>query len=650
MQRQYKGGMQRAVTSVAVCMALYHVFFLTHTFERLGIYFLAVPHAAASLGFVLVLVFLLVPVSSKAPRDRLPWYDGVLAFLSMIPTGYIFIMGREMARHAALVEVLPCDLIMGTLMVLITLEAARRVMGLALPLIVTAFILHTMFCNYVPGLFHGRGYSWGDIVKQLFVWDAGIFGLPMQTAATIVIVFIIFAQLLQVSGAGRVFIDAAFALFGRFRGGPAKAAIFASALFGTISGSTSGNVASTGIVTIPMMKQVGYKPHFAGAVEAVASNGGQIMPPVMGAVAFIICEFLQIPYITVCLAAAIPAILYFLALFVVIHLEAVKLRISGLPRETLPSLLKTMQQGWHYLVPLLVLIYLLAVLMYEPQLAALYALAALVLITIIMDVKKSKEAAARESLNKIIHGLELGGRGMLEVSTACATAGMIIGCIGLSGLGQKLSMGLLYLSGGNLLLLLMLTAIAAFILGMGMTSIPIYILLATLIAPALTQRGIPPIAAHLFVFYWGLTSFITPPVCIAAFVAAAIAGSKPFQTGWTATRIGIATFILPFMFVYSPALVLQGTLGQILLATLIATIGIIALSASLAGYGLQPESWLERVLLVAGAVGLVFKSLETEIIGIGFIAIVVINQVRKIRVARLATATMPNDERRKREE
>jgi TRAP transporter 4TM/12TM fusion protein len=619
-RRQYQGVKARIVSVIAITMVLYNVFYFSHALEKMGIYILAASHAAANVGFILVLVFLLTPIKKGMPRDKIPWYDSLFAFLSALGTGYFFFMGRGMIMHDALPDIFMMDLLMGSLTVVLLLEASRRVIGVAMPMIAIFFILETTFSNYIPGLFQGRGFSWASIVKQLYIWDSGIFGIPMYVASTIVIAFIIFSNFLQHSGAGKFIIDVAFSLFGRFKGGPAKVAIFASALFGTISGSTSANVAGTGVFTIPLMKQVGYKPHFAGAVEAVASNGGQIMPPVMGAVAFIMCEFLQISYISVCIAALIPAILYFLALLIMVHLEALKEGLRGLPREMLPSFKKTMWSGWFYLIPIVVLIFFLAFLQYSPEFAVLYALGSLFLVGIF-----KKGSILR--LHKIMECLQSSGLAMLEVGTACATAGIIIGCIGLSGLGQKLSTGLVSFSGGNLPVLLVVTAIAAFILGMGMTSIPIYIMLVILVAPALIQMGVVPLAAHLFVFYWGLVSFITPPVCIAAFVAAAIAGSKPFQTGWQATKLGIASFIIPFFFVYSPVLLLKGPPWEIMQAVTTSILGIVALSASVAGYGLRHLNFWERLLLFGAAMLLIYVGWKTDLLGFVLMGIVALNQI-----------------------
>jgi TRAP transporter 4TM/12TM fusion protein len=637
-RKTYEGLKARLVSIIAIVMTLYHILYISHTFSKFDVYIAAASHAGASLGFVLILVFLLLPANKRAPSDRLPWYDIILAILSAFCTGYFFFMSEEMILRNALPDITTTDLVIGSITILLLMEASRRVIGLSLPIIAILFILQTMFSNYVPGFFKGRGFSWGSMVKQLFVWDAGIFGMPMYIAATIVIGFIIFASFLRISGAGEFILDVAFSLFGRFRGGPAKVAVFGSAFFGTISGSTSGNAASTGTVTIPMMKQVGYKPHVAAAIEAVASNGGQVMPPVMGAVAFIMCEFLQTSYISVCIAALLPAILYFSGLLIMVHLEALKQGIQGLRPEELPSFRKTVLSGWFYILPILVLVYFLAVLQYSPVLAALYALGSLLVIVVI--IKRGSISAIGKM---IIQALDTSGRAMLEVGTACAMAGIIIGCVGLSGLGQKLSMGLLSLSGGNLHILLLLTALASFILGMGMTSIPVYIMLVILVAPALIHSGVLPMAAHLFVFYWGLVSFITPPVCIDAFVTSAIAGAKPFQTGWQATRFAIVVYIIPFMFVYGPALLLKGAAGRVILAVITSALGVAALGAGVAGYALIHVNLIERVLLISGALLSIFVGRTSDLIGFGLIALAIVSQIRRKKTLKERTLSYRED-------
>ncbi|MFH1123621.1 MAG: TRAP transporter fused permease subunit [Pseudomonadota bacterium] len=621
--RTYEGGRGRLLTVIAAAMSLYHIAFITHLFEKVGIDLLLPPFLAGSLGFILVLVFLLVPANRKQARDALPWYDAAFACASAGICLYVLLMGQKMAEKAVLPALGSLDLILGSALILLVLEAIRRVMGMVLTLIVITFILETMFSNHMVIMFRGRGFSWNFIVKQLFLWDTGLFSMPMAVAATVIIAFLIFSSFLNASGAGQFFIDLALSLFGRFRGGPAKVAVIASAAFGTISGSTSANVATTGMITIPLMKRVGFRPAFAGAVEAVASNGGQLMPPVMGAVAFVIPEFLGIPYVSVCKAALFPALLYFLAVFLMLDLEVRKMGLKPLSGTEIPSFTKVMAVGWFHFIPVLALIFFLVALLFEAEYAALSSLAVLFIISFFRKEKIS--------LTKTVGALESASRGMLEVGMGCTAAGIIIGCVGLSGLGQKLSMGLIQMSGGSLIILLVITAAACFVLGMGMTSLPIYIMLAVLVAPALEKVGVLPIAAHLFIFYWGLVSFITPPVCIAAFVAAAIAGSKPFETGWNATRLGITTFVLPFMFVYGPALLLVGSPLDVIQALFTSILGTAAFAAGLAGYAIVRVSLLERGLLITGALFLIFQGLISDMIGMVIVVLVIANQLRSSR-------------------
>jgi len=620
------GAMAKAITAIAVAMSLYHILYITHALEKVGVYLLIPPFLGGSLGFILVMVFLLVPMKKNTSKNKLPLYDKIFAFLSAATTFYIFFMGVKIAERTALPEIILFDSILGTILIILILEAVRRVIGMVLTVVVICFILETIFSNYIPGLFQGRGFSWGAVVKQLYLWDTGIFNIPMEVAANVIFAYLLFASFLNLSGAGKFFIDLALSLFGRFRGGPAKVAVLASAFFGTISGSTSANVATTGMITIPMMKQTGYKPHYAAAVEAVASNGGQIMPPVMGAVAFIIPEFLGISYASVCKAAIFPAVLYFLSIFIMVDLEARKIGLKPLHKEEIPPIREVLLGGWTNLVPIGGLIFFLGVLSYEAQFAAMWSLGILIIVQLLPHNRR------RLGWKEFIQGLEISSRGMLEVGVSCAAAGIIIGCVGLSGLGQKLSMGLIELSGGNLFFLLLITAVACFILGMGMTSLPIYIMLVVLVAPALVKSGVLPIAAHLFIFYWGLVSFITPPVCIAAFVAAAIAQSDPFKTGWQATRLGIVSLIIPFMFVYGPPLLLEGNLLEVIWAIFTSLIGIVGLAVGIAGYALKNVSWFERFLSIAGGVALVFPGLKTDAVGFGLIGLVAMNQFRKKKV------------------
>ena len=622
--KQYKGTMAVLVTAIAVVMCLYHLLYASGAFMALKIYIVAGPHRALCLAFVTALTFLIYPASKSSPQDKLSWYDIVILVLGLSGSCYLAFFYKIVRYHAAYGFAQPYEIVLAIFTFLAVLEGVRRTVGWGMFYIVAFFLIHPFVCQYFPSIFHGRGYSLGRVVNQLFITNNGVFGVAMGVAASIIIIFIIFGQFLSTSGGGKFFINIAMSLLGHVRGGPAKGAIIASALFGTLSGSSAANVATTGVITIPLMKNIGYRPYFAGAVEAVASNGGQLVPPIMGAVAFLIADFLNMPYIQVCAAALLPSILYFLALFVMVDLEAVKTNLRGLPRSELPSIKKTMKEGWHFLIPLFGLIFLLAVLLYSPEKSCFWALVVLVVISMF-------DKESRLGPRKIIAAFEQSGRTFCMVGMACAGAGIIIGSMSLTGIGAKLSSAMVSASGGNLGILLILAALACYVLGMGSGAITCYIMLAVLVAPAMIDLGVVPIAAHLFVFYWGLTAYITPPVAIASYVAAGIAGSPPWKTGWASMRLGIICLIIPFMFCYNPALLMQGTLWKIILSTVTSLIGAIGLGIGIQGYFLKRLTWLERILMLAGAFVLIIPGLVTDLIGFGLISIFVLWQLKTSR-------------------
>ncbi|MBU2499011.1 MAG: TRAP transporter fused permease subunit, partial [Proteobacteria bacterium] len=429
--RTYRGPMGKITSILTVAMTLYQFFYVSAIFDWMEIFIPGVVYLATSLCFVLVLVFIFFPMTKGAPRDRIPWYDALFLALSMAGTGYVAYLWSSEAAFQY-VYATPEGVVLGLITVGLVLEATRRLVGWPMPLIAALFLLYAKFCNYLPGLLHGRGYALERMAGNLYVSGEGLFGLPLGIAFTIVIAYILFSQFLFQSGAGKFFIDLAYSMVGHFRGGPAKVSVVASAIFGTLSGSPVGNVVSTGVITIPMMKGLGYKPHFAAAVEAVASNGGQIMPPVMGAVIFIMCEFLGLPYWSVCVAAALPALLYFLAVFLMVDAEAVLTGLKGLPRSELPSFRATMLSGWFFFVPLLLLILLLGVARYPPERAAIYALGA---ICVVSAIKKE----TRMNPTRIFRALQETGMTMLTVAGTCASAGLILGSLSMTGLGIRLS-------------------------------------------------------------------------------------------------------------------------------------------------------------------------------------------------------------------
>lgn len=580
------------VTVVAVVMSLYHILYIGHVFDYLGIYTFVETHRAFHVAFVLALIYLLFNVKSTT-QGNTSWYKIALALLSVTMPLYFAFNAQSEIQHWQLVGLSSFELILGIIGLVLLLEATRRVDGLPMTLVAAFFVLYTLYGSYFPGFLQHRGFSINSVINIIMYSDRGIFGFVTGISATIIIMFVLFGEFLLASGAGELFIKLAYALVGKYRGGPAKIAIVASMLFGMISGSTAANIATTGSFTIPLMKKIGYKPAFAGAVEAVASNGGQFTPPVMGAVAFIMAEWLGISYWTVALAAAIPAILYYIALYIFIDIEAMRLQLRGLSPDQLPSLKGVFRLGWIYIIPIATLIYFIAVLNYPVATAALYSIALMVIVSL-FTVK------AGILPKKIISALKNGATGGLQAYMACIAAQVITSSIMLTGLGPKLTSLLLAMAGQNLFLILAVTALTCFVFGMGMGTIPIYMILVTFVAPALVELGIPPLAAHLFVFWWGLTAQITPPVCPGVFVAGAIAESKIWDTGLIAMRLGVLTYFLPFIWVFQPSLILIGSTLETAAVVTVVFVAIIMLGYGISGFMLK---WWQRLLLL-GSTGL----------------------------------------------
>ena len=561
-------------------------------------------------GLVFAAAFVIFPATKRASRSRLPWYDIVLAVLGLAGGGYIlFVYPRIVVTLGVLT---PDKIILGAITVLLILEVTRRIYGWPLVVLTALFILYARFTWLIPGMMGGRGFSWERLASFLYLDTGSILGFIAMVVFGMVFCFILFGRTLFTTGGGEFFTDTSLAVMGRQRGGPAKVAVVASSLFGTLSGSASSNVVITGSITIPMMKKTGYKPHVAAAIEAVASSGGCLMPPVMGATAFVIAELLAIPYREVVIAALIPAILYYLSVFIQVDLEAAKMGLKGLPAEQLPSLKKVLLRGWIFIIPMIVLIYCLFVIYLSPAKSALYALASLVMVSMF-------KKGARLTPQKSLACLEDTGRFMVEIGVICATAGLIIGVVGLTSLGFLFSQVLIAVSGGNVYLLLLLTALASVILGMGMPVTASYIILAVLAAPALVQLGLAPLAAHLFVFYFALLSFITPPVCVAVYIASPIAGSEPMRTALQAVKLGIVAYIVPFIFAVSPALLLMGSVKEIMLIVPTSVLGFAALAVTIQGYLFSKLAVSSRLLLGIGAVLLLLHSWVGNIVGLAII-------------------------------
>lgn len=602
-----------AITLLASLLAIFHI--VTSITGLLP----SMQQAYFHLGLVLAIVFLFKPllVPKHGLGKALRMMDVVMAFLSLLVCGYVVINFLEIASRGG-GDPSEMTIILGLITTVLLLEATRRMIGWALPILALFFIAYAFLGPYLPIDIAHKGFSLRKLSSSLFVSTSGISGTPLQVSATYVAIFVIFAAFLETSGAGKFFIDWSYATLGRLRGGSAKVAVVGSSLMGTINGSAVANTVATGAFTIPLMKRSGMNPEMAGAVEAASSSGGQIMPPVMGAAAFIMVEMLGVPYAKIMEAAIFPAILYYLSLFLMIDFYVARQGITGVPKHLLPNAREILKQGWYLILPLLILITLMVFVGFTPIRSAFYAILATVVVSWV-----SKEY--RMGPKRILAALQAGGRGMLEVAVACATAGIIIAVLVVSGLALRISSLLIDLSGGSLMLLMVLTMVVSLIMGMGLPTSAVYIVLATLVVPAMIELGVDPLAAHFFVLYFGVMANVTPPVALAAYAAAAIAKGDATRTGVVAFRLALAGFILPFCWAYNPALVLQGSWVEIVPAVLTATIGIVALAASVQGYLFkQGATGLQRLLLAAGAISLILPNITTDLIGLGLIALAVL--------------------------
>ena len=604
---------KKVVWVIAVLMSAYHLYAGAFGAPE------AMMHRSIHLLFTLVLIVLVGITSGEKQKKGKIFFDLILLLLIFLSLGYIFFNYEYVVTRYPYVQSLSAwDFMMGVILTLILLEASRRVIGWALPLTAIAFLLYALFGQHLPGLIRHTGFSVETIIDQLYLTTEGIFGIPLGVSATYVILFVIFGAFLEQSGTGQFFMDFATSLVGGAKGGPGKISVVSSGLFGTISGSAVANVMVDGWLTIPLMKRTGFKHEFAAAVEATASTGGQIMPPVMGAAAFVIAEFTGIPYIDICKHALIPALLYYLALFMAIHFEASKTGLLGVPKEERPKLKWVMITKGHLFIPLVVIVYFMLA-GYTAMYACIYATLSVFLISLL-------RAETRMGLKKILGAMEYGAMNMLPVAAACACAGIVVGMINLTGLGLKFTSFVLIISGNSLVPALIFTMIAGIILGMGLPTTAAYIVQAALLIPALIKLGVPLIAAHLFVFYFACISAITPPVAMAVYAAAGISGSNIWKTGIEAMKIGATGFIVPFMFVYGPSLLLIGSSTSIVTTIISASIGVVLLSAGLMGWFLKEATYLERAMLIAGAICLIKPGLYTDAVGLVLLVIVILMQ------------------------
>jgi TRAP transporter 4TM/12TM fusion protein len=608
---------KKVVVILAVLMSLYHLYAAGFGAPE------AMMHRSIHLLFTLLLIFL-VSVTGRSKQDKTKLsLDLAFILLTLASLGHIFLNYEYVVTRYSYVQSLTLwDLVFGVILTLILLEASRRVIGWALPITAICFLLYAIFGKNLPGLIRHTGFSLEVIIDQLYLTTEGIFGIPLGVSATYVILFVIFGAFLEESGTGQFFMDFANSLVGGTKGGPGKISCVSSALFGTISGSAVANVMVDGWLTIPLMKRTGFKKDFAAAVEATASTGGQIMPPVMGAAAFVMSEYTGIPYIQICIHAAIPALLYYFALFMAIHFEASRTGLLGVPRDERPRFQSVMLARGHLFFPLVVIVYFM-IAGYTPMYACIYATLSVVLIALL-------RAETRMGVMKILKALEFGAKNMLPVAAACACAGIIIGVINLTGLGLKFTSLILVIAGNSLIPALIFTMFAGIILGMGLPTTAAYIVQAALLIPALIKLGVPLIAAHLFVFYFAIISAITPPVAMAVYAAAGIGGSNLWKTGLEAVRIGATGFVIPYMFVYGHSLLMIGSFDTIITTIISASLGVVALSAGLMGWVFKEVTYLERAMLVAGALLLIKPGLYTDAMGLALLIIVIaIQKLRK---------------------
>lgn len=603
--RTLSGFFKIVQTVLLVAIPLSGVVFVLDLQTRLGVPVFKEQFLCLYLGLTLAAVFLTVPATPSA-KGRLPFYDILLSALAL-GIGLFGTIVYPTFLDTGPLYVGPEYVVLGILEILLVLEATRRTTGWILVGLAAVFIFYALFHHIFPEPFYGPPVAVKRLSVYLFLDTAGILGVPMWVTGSVIFAFILLGSFLGFTGGSKVFNDFAMATLARYRGGPAKVSIVGSSLFGMISGSAVANVAAVGVVTIPMMKKSGYTPAKAGAIEAVASTGGQLMPPVMGVAAFVVAELLAVPFSHVAISAAVPAILYYMVLFMQVDLEAAKLNIKGISVPV--SLSDIYKRLWAIVLPLAVLVYALFVLNYEAGLSGILAVA-------VLWVAGFLTRETRIGLRRLIGALAATGKGLLEVGAISASAGIIIGVLYVTGLGTVISYVLLDVGANSLFLMLLLTALVGLILGMGMPTTSVYIILAVLVAPALVSMGIMPMAAHLFIFYFGVISMITPPVCLATFAAASIAHSPQMTTGFYGMRFGLASFIIPFVFVYSPGLILAGSPFDIVLAVASTAAGLFFVSAGAVGYLFHSLSFIQRVLFIAGGIGVLLPLTSQSHVGV----------------------------------
>lgn len=603
--RQFAGRVGMIALVLTVATSLVHCWM-----NSVGL-LMAIKMNAIHLGTMMAIVFLYYPATARSPRNVPSFIDWILAGLSLAGTAYMLLAyDRLLAHH---LNALPLDLVMAVITMLLLIEASRRAVGIPLTLLSILFVAYTRYGPYFPGLFAHKGFNWQRIIVRMALTDEGIYGVSLMVSSTYVFMFILFGAFLAATKTSDFFNDFSLALAGKYRGGPAKVAVVASALMGSISGSAQANVATTGAITIPLMKRVGYAPFFAGAVEATASTGGILMPPIMGAAAFIMSTFLGVPYFKIMLAGATPAVLYYTAVMFMVDFRAKKKGLKGISPKDLPPLGKTMVERGHMLLPLALIIYFLMA-GYTPLFSAFLGLVSIIVLS---SIRKS----TRMSLKDFIQALDDGARNAAPVGIACGVVGFIVGSVGMTGVGQIVALNIIMFSGGKLWAALILCMFAALVLGMGLPATACYIITATIAAPALQQMGVPPIAAHFFAFYYGTMSAVVPPVALTSYTAAGLAGAKPMKVAVVGFGLALSGLLLPYLFVYNPVLLTENFhWGSYAFVVSMAILGIFSLSAGIIGILKRDMPMWERVLFVTVGISMVAPLRTYKLISLGLLA------------------------------
>lgn len=610
-----KKALAKLIYCVCIAISLYH--FITS--------FAGAPatlkHRSLHVSMMLLLSFVFYPVSDKASRRKLPVYDIILAVLSLLIAVYVWVDYPNIIARAGIINTM--DLIVGTVLVFLVLEASRRISGLPLTILASIFILYGLFGKNIPGIFSHRGYDWESLVNQFFISTDGIYGTSVGVASSYIFLFILFGEVMNKSGMGQFFNDIALALAGSSKGGPAKVAVIASGFLGSINGSAIANVVTTGTFTIPLMKRTGYSKEFAGAVEATASVGGQLLPPVMGAAAFIMAEMVGIRYSSIIIYAAIPAVLYYVGIIMQVHLRALKNNLHGIPKEELPKVGNVMRDKGHLLIPI---IFLLVMLFFSGKTVVFSAFLTIVVTILVSMFRKS----TRMTIQDIFDAFAGGAKGTVSVAIACAVVGIIIAVTSITGFGLNMANAIILLGGTSIIATLLFTMVTCMILGMGLPSIPAYLITATIAAPALVKLGIPVVAAHLFVFYFAMFANITPPVALAAFAAAGLSGGDPMKTGFTSVKLALAGFIVPFMFVFNNELLLLNTTLLVAIRIVITSVtGVAMISVAVEGYLRKKVPMLLRIASFAGAMLLITADATQDMIGFAILAVLLVQQFKR---------------------